>query len=143
MKFSNALLAGVAALALSACGKKDEAVEGPQSETTRQATNADAASPLDASFSLDDAGPVDIDALLALMPEESRPSYETATFDDALGATVVENMRFADAQDGEAVTVRRAEFYGVDMEAIGRVRDAEGASADAPFETVFQKVRFF
>lgn len=143
MKFSNTLLAGAAALALASCGKKEEAIDGPRSETTRQAVNADAASPLDASFALKGAGPVDIDALLALMPENSRPSYETATFDDSLGATVVENLRFADADDGEAVTVRRAEFYGVDMEAIARVRDAESAGADAPFETVFQKVRFF
>lgn len=143
MKFSNALLAGVAALALAACGNKDETAAGPKSETSRQAAKADAGSPLDSAFRLQDADPVDIDALLALLPADSRPTYETATFDDSLGATVVENLRFADADDGEAVTVRRAEFFGVDMEAIGRVRDAADVNADAPFETVFQKVRFY
>ena len=64
---------------------------------------------------------------LALMPEDERPSYDTARFDESLGATVVENLRFADADDGEAVVVSRAEFYGVDMDAIERIR---GADAD-------------
>ncbi len=140
MKLSNVLLAGAAALALVSCGKKDGA-EGPSSETSAAAAKADTGSPLDKRFTLKGAEPTDIDALLALMPEDARPTYETATFDDALGATVVENLRFADADDGEGVTVARAEFYGVDMEAIERVKAAEDASADAPFATVFQKVR--
>ncbi len=140
MKLSNVLLAGVAALALVSCGKKDGA-EGPKSETSAAAAKADAKSPLDKRFSLKDAGPVDLDALLALLPEGSRPTYETARFDDALGATVVENLRFSDADDGEGVLVKRAEFYGVDMDAIERVRGAEKTGPDAPFETVFQKVR--
>lgn len=142
MKFSNALLAGVAALALVSCGKKDEAGDAPRSETSREAARADAGSPLDKRFSLKGAEEVDVDALFALMPEDERPSYETARFDESLGATVVENLRFADADDGEAVIVSRAEFYGVDMEAIERIRGAEDAGLDAPFETVFQKVRF-
>ena len=141
MKLSNILLAGVAALALTACGKKDGA-GAPASETSAAAAKADAGSPLDKRFSLKGAAAVDIDELLALFPEDSRPTYETATFDDALGATVVENLRFADADDGEAVTVKRAEFYGVDMDAVARVKGAEKAAPDAPFETVFQKVRF-
>ncbi|PQA87943.1 hypothetical protein [Hyphococcus luteus] len=141
MKLSNVLLAGAAALALVSCGKK-EGAEGPSSETSAAAAKADAGSPLDKKFTLKDAEPTDIDALLALMPEKSRPAYETATFDDALGATVVENLRFADADDGEGVTVARAEFYGVDMDAIERVKTAEKTGPDAPFETVFQKVRF-
>jgi hypothetical protein len=141
MKFSNVLLAGVAALAIVACGKKDKAAEGPASETSAQAAKADASSPLDARFSLKDAEPVDIDAFLALFPDDSRPTYETATFDKSLGATVVQNLRFADAEDGEAVIVARAEFFGLDMDALERVRSAEGAGADAPFETIFDKVR--
>ncbi len=142
MKFSNVLLAGVAALALVSCGKKDEAADAPRSETSAAAAKADAASPLDQRFTLKGAEEVDVDALFALMPEDERPTYERATFDEKLGATVVENLRFADADDGEAVIVARAEFYGVDMDAIERVRGAEDAGLDAPFETVFQKVRF-
>ena len=46
MKFSNALLAGVAALALISCGKKDNAADGPKSESSQLAANADAGSPL-------------------------------------------------------------------------------------------------
>lgn len=140
MKLSNVLLAGAAALALASCGNKNGA-DGPASETSAAAAKADAGSPLDKSFSLKGGAPVEIDEVLALLPEDSRPTYESASFDDALGATVVENLRFADADDGEAVTVARAEFYGVDMDAVARVKGAEKAAADAPFETIFQKVR--
>lgn len=142
MKLSNILLAGVASLALLSCGKKDEAAEAPKSESSQQAAKADAGSPLDQRFTLKGAEAVDIDALLSLMPEDERPTYETSRFDDKLGATVVENLRFADAEDGEGVAVARAEFYGVDMDAIERIRSADEAGPDAPFETVFQKVRF-
>ena len=50
MKFSNILLAGVAAIALVSCGKKDEAGDAPRSETSREAARADAGSPLDKRF---------------------------------------------------------------------------------------------
>ncbi|WP_425410780.1 hypothetical protein [Hyphococcus sp.] len=143
MRFSKLLLAGAAALTLLSCGKKDERANAPSSETSQQATKLNAASPLEKSFRLSDAAPIDIDALFALMPEESQPTYESASFDDSLGATVVSNLRFADNDDGEAVIVERAEFFGVDLNAIDRVRDAADASASAPFERIFDKVRFF
>ncbi len=141
MKLSNILLAGVATMALAACGEKESA-QGPKSETSAAAAKPDADSPLDKKFRLKGGAPVDIDELLALMPGDSRPTYETAVFDKALGATVVENLRFADADDGEAVVVARAEFYGVDMDAIEKVANAADSGNDAPFETIFQKVRF-
>ncbi|WDI33067.1 hypothetical protein PUV54_07645 [Hyphococcus flavus] len=141
MTFSKTLLAGAAVLALVACGKKES--DTPASPSSQQAAKVNAASPLEKRFTLADAEPVDIDALFALMPEASRPTYESAAFDDALGATVVSNLRFADGNDGEAVTVERAEFYGVDLEAIERVSSAEEAATDAPFEKIFDKVRFF
>lgn len=135
MTYSKILLAGAAALALVACGKKDDA--GPGGE----AAKVSAESPLEKSFRLEDAEPVDIDALLALMPEDGRPAYDSAEFDDRLGATVVTNLRFADADDGESVAVERAEFYGVDLDAVERVKSAKDAGPDAPFETLFRKVR--
>ncbi len=156
------LLAGLAALSLISCGQKDKA-EGPRSETSAQAAKANAASPLDKDFRLKEAAPLDVDVFFALMPKKSRPTYESAEFDKKLGATVVNNLRFADANDGEGVTVERAEFYGVDMDAIERISsagdNAEGAetensaelarrltfgdlsAANGPFETVIQKVR--
>lgn len=143
MTFSKTLLAGAAALALVSCGKKDEGVDTPASETSQQAAKLSAASPLEKRFRLADAEPVDIDALFALMPEDNRPSYDSATFDKSIGATIVSNLRFADADDGEAFIIERAELYGVDLEAIERVRNAEDVSADAPFEKIFDKVRFF
>lgn len=134
MKSFQSLAAGCAVLLLAACG-------GDGSDTAKSAAKSTAASPLEAEFSLKDASPMDIDALFALMPEDARPTYESVEFDASLGATVVKNLRFADADDGEAVVVERAEFFGVDMDAIERVRSASDAGADAPFETIFQKVR--
>lgn len=142
MKLSNLLLASVAALSLVACGKKEGAADEPKSASSALASKADAGSPLDAKFSFKDGEPVEIDALLELIPERKRPSYESATFDKQLGATVVQNLRFADADDGEAVIVARAEFYGVDLEAIERVRNTQEPGPNAPFETMFEKVRF-
>ena len=136
MKAFHVLAAGCAAFVLAACG-------GDGGEANRDAGKSSAASPLEAEFRLSDASPMDVDALFALMPEDGRPTYESAAFDDALGATVVTNLRFADADDGEAVVVERAEFFGVDMDAVERVRTAENPGADAPFETVFQKVRLY
>lgn len=134
MKTVQFLAAGCAAILLAACG-------GDGGDANRGAAKSTAASPLEAEFSLKDATPMDVDVLFALMPEEARPTYESAEFDASLGATVVTNLRFADADDGEAVVVERAEFFGVDMDAIERVREAGDVGADAPFETIFQKVR--
>ncbi|MEZ5894057.1 MAG: hypothetical protein R3C58_13055 [Parvularculaceae bacterium] len=141
-KFSIIMLAGVAALALGACGKKDKAADAPASASSAQGAKASAASPLDSRFTLKGGDPLDVDAFLALFPEKSRPTYKSAEFDKSLGATVVTGLRFADAEDGEAVVVERAEFFGVDMAAIERVKSAANAGSEAPFETIFQKVRF-
>ncbi|MEX6633003.1 hypothetical protein [Hyphococcus lacteus] len=143
MNYSNILLAGVASLALISCGKKDDGVDAPKSETSQQAAKTNADSPLNTSFKLKGAEPVEIDQFFALLPEDARPTYETATFDNALGADVVTGLRFSDADDGEALTVARAEFFGLDMEAIDRVKAATDVGPDAPFETIFTKVRLF
>ena len=143
MTFSKTLLAGVAAIALVSCGKKEKSADGPTSETSQQAAKLNAGSPLDAKFRLAEAEPFDVEALFALMPEGKRPTYDSAEFDNGIGATVVSNLRFADAADGEAVTIERAEFFGVDLDAIERVKNATDVSADAPFEKIFDKVRFY
>ena len=142
MRFSKYLLTGVAALALVACGSKDEAAGPAQSQSSAQAAKTNSASPLDSTFRLKTAEAVDIDAFFAaVLPMEARPTYDSAAFDDKIGATVVTNLRFADKDDGEGVTVARAEFYGVDLDAVERIKGAEGAGPDAPFEKVFEKVR--
>ncbi len=142
MSFSKIILTGFAALAMVACSKEAADNATPETQSSREAANANAASPLESEFRLSDAEPVDVDQLLALMPENARPSYESAEFDDRLGATVVSNLRFADRDDGEAIVVERAEFYGVDLAAIDRVKMAENAGPQSPFEVVAQKVRF-
>jgi len=135
MKFSQAFLAVAAMLALVSCGKKDSGAD-----FDNDAANPASASPLEADFRLEDGRPLDVDALLALSGNDGRATYERATFDEGLGATVIANLRFADKDDGEGVLIERAELYGVDIEAIDRVTEGEGGP-DAPFETIFEKVR--
>lgn len=143
MSLSKCLAAIAALLAVAACGKKDDTVETLKSETSAQAAKVNSASPLEKSFRLKDAEAVNIDAFLDLLPSDVRPSYDDAQFDKKLGATVVTNLRFADAADGEGVVIERAELYGVDLDAIARIKDATSASAQSPFENVFRKVRLF
>ena len=143
MRFSKFVLAATAALALAACGKKESANEAPQTAASAKAEKSGSASPLDASFKLKNAEAIDIDQLFALMPADSRPTYESAEFDKSLGATVVTNLRFSDADDGEGMNVARAEFYGVDLAAIDRIKASTNTELDAPFETIFEKVRLF
>ncbi|MEO1252293.1 MAG: hypothetical protein AAFW81_08110 [Pseudomonadota bacterium] len=126
--------AGAAALFLFACGENETSKSPAQSAVA-------APSPLEEPFKLEGAEAVDVEALLALMPAASRPTYDAASFDEDLGATVITNLTFSDADDGEAIVVARAELYGVDVEAIERVRAADGGDPDAPFETLFQKIR--
>ena len=133
-------LAGAAVLALAACGKKDDSA-APAAGAAGDAAKWSAASPLDKEFSLKDAEETDIDRFFSMLPDDNRPSYESATFDKSLGATVVTDLRFADADDGEAIVFERAEFFGLDLDAIERVENAENAGPDAPFEKIFEKVR--
>jgi hypothetical protein len=141
MRISKILIAGAIAFALVACGDKDAGGEAPKSAASAKAAKASAASPLDADFRLKDGEEVDIASLLAMMPDDANPTYDSVAFDKKIGATVVSNLRFADDDGGEGILIKRAEFYGVDVDAIARIDNAADAGADAPFETVFQKVR--
>ncbi len=138
MRLRLIVLAGLAALAVVACGKKDKAAPA----AAGAATSATAGSPLDAPYKLSGGEKVDIDALFALIPEDDRPTYESATFDAATGATVVTALRFADRNGSGGLTIDRAEFYGVHLEAIERV-EAGTPPVDATFEKIFEKVRLF
>lgn len=146
MKLKSILLAATAALALVACGKK-EGAGAPETKSSAAAARAEAGSPLDAPYRLKDAKAVDVDALLALLPEGARPTYDSAKFDAALGATVLTNLRFVDRNSDDdiefdGIAIDRAELYGVDMDAVERIKSAD-AAVDALFEKVFDKVRLF
>ena len=71
MNLIKMFLAASLAFALVSCGQKDSA-DAPRSATSEQASKTSAASPLDSDFRLKDAAPIDIDALFALMPADSR-----------------------------------------------------------------------
>lgn len=140
------LIAGAMALALVSCGKKEAGAR--ETKSSAAAARVEAASPLDAPYRVKDARPIDVDALFSLLPASVRASYDSAKFDAKLGATVVANLRLVDQDAGDetefdGLAIDRAELYGVDMEAIERVKAAEAAGLDAPFEKVFDKVRLF
>ncbi|NNE40270.1 MAG: hypothetical protein HKN14_05050 [Marinicaulis sp.] len=143
MTLSKILMASAAALALTACGDKGGSSDAPETKSSAQAAKANAASPLDSKFTLKNADEVEGDKILALLPGDANPTYDSTSFDAKLGATVFENLKFADADDGEAIIIGRAEFYGVDEDAIAKVQNKDNAAIDAPFQTVFEKVRLF
>jgi len=138
----NFLLAGVAALALAGCSGKDGKASAPQTAASAKAVDVKAQSPIELKYKQKGAKALDVDAFFALM-DDAQATYDDASFDEKLGATVVTNLRLADANDSDGLTVERAEFYGVDLDAIGRVADKSAAAIDAPFENVFSKVRLY
>lgn len=112
-----------------ACGRND---------ATKGATRGEELSPLDQEFRLADAEPVEIDAFFTLFPAERRPTYQSTRFDSALGATIVEGIEIPGEHKGGAIRIERAEFFGLDLAAVSRLRD--GAAVDG-YETVFAKIR--
>lgn len=131
------VLLGVAALALGACdrGDKPSATAG-----ALKAASVNAPSPLESPFTLKGAAAVDVNAALALLPPELRPTYQAATFDAALGATVLTGVSLGEEQ---GLTIARVELYGLDQAAVARVVETEATNSAAPFEQIFAKIRFF
>lgn len=103
--------------------------------------DASAKSPIDAPFTLSGAEAVDPDRLLALIPEDARPTAENASFDEALGATVYENVSFT--EDGGVATIDRVEVYGPNFDVIDAAGDDEKADAAGALATAVRKVRLF
>lgn len=145
MRMKLILLAGVAAMTMAGCGKKEAAGSAPAAKTA--AADAQDASPLDQPFRLADAKAADVDALIALIGDKAKVTYDSKAFDQKLGATVLTNVRIEDrafdrAIKAQGVSIDRAELYGVDMDAINKVKTGTSAP-DAPFEKVFDQVRLF
>lgn len=132
-----ALLALVAAFAFAACAKKSEA---PRTPASVEAADIDAASPLDRPYRARDGEALDIDRLFEILPLYLRPTYAKSDFDKKTGATVVADLEFGGEK---GFRVKRAEFYGVDLDRIERVKSAENAALDAPMEPVIAKLRLY
>jgi len=144
MQLKTILLAGAAALALGACGGKDGGnnTDAPATKSSAKAASVNSASPIDTKFKFSGGKELDFAGLVASMPEGERPTYDSATFDQSIGATIVTNLQYTDPGDGEGVIIERVELYGLDPEAVDRVKGGE-VSVDAPMETIFEKVRLF
>lgn len=131
------VLLSAAALALFGCGRSENSGATPGAS---KAASARATSPLEAPFKLKDGVAIDVDAVVAFLPPELRPTYQSATFDKALGATVLTGVSFGEAN---AFTVERMELYGVDEASVARVVESETTGSAAPFEQIFTKIRFY
>ena len=140
-------LSSAAALMLVACGGNDAETPKAGGAEASAAKLSKTASPIDKRFVLKGAKPLDVEAFFALLPEQGRPSYADASFDDTIGATVITDLAYEDEADGSIITIDRAELYGVDMGAIEKISqkiesDAP-ADANAAFEKLLEKVRLF
>jgi hypothetical protein len=135
-----ATIAIAIAIAIAGCGKKDGA---PKSPASVAAADLAAASPLDKAYRLKGAAELDIDRLFQLAPLYVRPTYEKASFDSKLGATVAIGLKFGDIVGGKGFTAKRAEFYDVDLERIEKLQSATTAPADAPLHPVLGKLRLY
>lgn len=137
------LLAGAAAITLIGCGNAQSNAETGKASVASisAAAKASSGSPFDKAFKLKSAAATDVDALIASLGYTGPKLYESSSFDSKLGATILNNLSFT-GPDGNILTIAKAELYGVDEEAIARVKDGTPA-IDAPFETVLQKVRLY
>ncbi len=134
------ILSLVATIALAGCGKK---VGAPKSPASVAAADLAAASPLDKAYRLKGGAELDIDRLFELAPLYVRPTYEKASFDSKLGATVVTGLKFGDTAGGKGFTAKRAEFYDVDLDRIEKLQSATTAPTDAPLYRVLGKLRLY
>ena len=137
------LMIATATISVAACG--NDSANTPAPSQNAAAANASAASPIDREFTLAGAEEVSPDTIIALLSvgDNNPPTYDHATFDKSIGAVVFENLRFADANDGDGLIVTRAEFFGVDADNIEKIKDTSLAAIDADFVTAFQRVRLF
>ena len=136
------LLASVAAFALVGCGNSDDSSAGQSvAKTAISASKASSGSPLDKAFKVSNGEALDIDAIFTMVGYDGPKPYASSSFDAKTGATILNDLRFDDG-DGAVLTIAKAELYGVDQDVIDRVINGTGAH-DAPFETMFQKVRLF
>ncbi len=142
MTCKHVFLAALITFMLASCGNNADRSEPEKTSSSAKASAAKTKSPIALEFRLKNAKHIDVDALLALMPEHSRPTYKSAEFDSQIGATVVSDLTFHDSA-GDFLAIERAELYGVDLEAIDRIKTSEITDHNAPFETVFQKIRLF
>ncbi len=87
------------------------------------------------------AGEVDIDALLALLPAEVKASYGGKSYDALSGVTTVRDLKIFDpgAETQNFIAIQEIGLRGVDMAAFKHVFDfaAYGATPDEAFKQLF------
>lgn len=129
-----ALLGAAAALALTACGGKDDKSDGTKMEMTAKKP---AASPIDKPFTLANASATDVDGFLEGMGMNGLIEYDSSTFDENLGAQVLTNVRMAGS---DALKIGRVELFGFNEDAITTMMSGEPMTDMAE---VVRKVRAF
>ncbi|MEM1396922.1 MAG: hypothetical protein AAGH38_05685 [Pseudomonadota bacterium] len=141
---------------VGACGGESDVprrVEREAAKLQAIAISPDEPSPLDTQFRLDDGEEIDVDALFSLLPEDFRPIFDTATFDDDLGATVLTHVRLPAAVfrgegavsydlEFDGLRIDRLELYGVDAGSLEQVLSSD-ASVEAPMRRLLTKLRAY
>ncbi|MCI5043512.1 MAG: hypothetical protein MRY72_02345 [Aquisalinus sp.] len=131
------------ALLLTACGGsgETESIDAPSPATKTSDVELSGESPIYEPFKLTGASSLDVDAFFAMMGDENDPadvSYNSANFDESIGATVIEQLTTTD--EDSTLTIGRMELYGVNEAHIQALKDTDGAAAK---DEVFRKVRMF
>lgn len=139
MKFAPLLIAVAALSLVPACGKKTGA---PGQTASMAAADINAASPLEKPYRVKGGKELDVDRLFDLLPAQLRPTYESSIFDRRSGATIVANLTFGVAGE-EATTIKRAEFFGVDLDRIEKLRSVADKDPNAPLGVVVAKLRLY
>ncbi len=135
-------LASVAALTLIGCGGGDDKASASDNTTiTTASADASKGSPFDKKFKLSGASALDVDALFTSMGYTGEKFYGASNYDKATGATTLTDIRF-DVDDGNFITIAKAELYGVDPGAIDQFQNGV-ATLESPLLSVAQKIRLY
>lgn len=90
------------------------------------------------------AGEVDVDALLALLPGDAKATYGDKSYDSLTGITTVRDLKIFDpgAETQNFIAIQEVGLRGVDMDAFKHVFDfaAYGATPDETFKQLFGDV---
>ncbi len=143
MKMKFAILIATVATIVSGCSD-DRGGHAPSSKSG--AGDITAQSPIEKAYSAKDDEQLDVDKLLSLFPRYMQVEYADASYDQKSGATIVTDLKFrapGDYDGDNGFVAERAELYGVDLDAVERVKAATDAGADAPMEPIFEKIRLF
>lgn len=134
--FKALLMGATACFALTACGSDKE--EAAKTEVVSASKSDSKKSPLDTSFAMKNAEPIDIDALMQLVGDQF--TYSSAEFDEEIGAVVITDVA-PSSGPVDGMNIGRVEIFGLNMDFMNAI-DEETSIGDGRVE-VFRKIRAY